>query len=582
MNKISIVLFAFLICSAFTSGFQIVQGSTIGVTWTKYSGNPFNLGASDVTEPWVIYSGSVFKMWYVGVASYSPFVCRIYCAVSTDGVNWAPQGVVLSEGEAGSWDDRVVSSPVVLFDGTTYRMWYIGVGGSASVYGMVGYATSSDGTNWTKLEGGPVLVPSGNGGWDDYNVGGLSVMFNGTHYMMWYGGQPGVDTQMRIGVATSVDGISWNKYLNNPILSPTSDWWEDRHVSPGPVIMNGSLYVMSYSGQGWSWPGNRVGIATSPDGFSWAEYEGNPVLDVGQPGSWDERTVSAHSIVRKDDNLLMWYTGANYDPAGHYSGIGLAISYSGERGPAINISSPENTTYTTNSVPLAFTIDVPTSWVGYSLDNQLNVTINGNTTINVEDGSHQIVVYANDASGIMGSSEIVTFAVDTTFHDIAVIGITLSKTVLGQGYSANITTTVSNLGNYTEAFIVDFYANATLIGKSASVTLPEGSSSNVVLTWNSAGYSKGVYTISAYAEPVPNEKDLADNNFTGSMIRVTVPGDVNGDFKVNCADLVKLLCSYGANPGSARWSPNCDINGDGKINCQDLAILLCHCGQHYL
>jgi hypothetical protein len=327
MNKISIVLFAFLICIAFTSGLQIVQGSTSAFTWTKYSGNPFNLGASDVTEPWVIYSGSVFKMWYVGVASYNPFMCRIYYAVSIDGVNWAPQGVILSEGEAGSWDDRVVSSPVVLFDGTTYRMWYIGVGGSASVYGMVGYATSSDGTSWTKHEGGPVLIPGGNGGWDDYNVGGLSVMFNGTHYMMCYGGQPGVDTQMRIGIATSVDGISWNKYPNNPILSPTSDWWEDRHVSPGPVIMNESHYIMSYSGQGGSWPGNRVGIATSPDGFSWTEYEGNPVLDVGQPGSWDERTVSAHSIVRKDDSLLMWYTGANYDPAGHYSGIGLATSY---------------------------------------------------------------------------------------------------------------------------------------------------------------------------------------------------------------------------------------------------------------
>jgi hypothetical protein len=37
----------------------------------------------------------------------------------------------------------------------------------------------------------------------------------------------------------------------------------------------------------------------------------------------------------------MYYTGANYDPAGHYSGIGLAISHLGERAPAMADIDPD-------------------------------------------------------------------------------------------------------------------------------------------------------------------------------------------------------------------------------------------------
>jgi len=43
--------------------------------------------------------------------------------------------------------------------------------------------------------------------------------------------------------------------------------------------------------------------------------------------------------------------------------------------PTISIVSPENKTYSVNNVSLAFVVDDPTSWVGYSLDGQANVTI---------------------------------------------------------------------------------------------------------------------------------------------------------------------------------------------------------------
>jgi len=66
---------------------------------------------------------------------------------------------------------------------------------------------------------------------------------------------------------------------------------------------------------------------------------------------------------------------------------------------------------------LTFETDEPTSWIGYSIDHQVNATLNGNTLTNVEDGFHQMVLYANDTSGNMGASEIVYFSVSSSLHD---------------------------------------------------------------------------------------------------------------------------------------------------------------------
>jgi predicted GH43/DUF377 family glycosyl hydrolase len=41
----------------------------------------------------------------------------------------------------------------------------------------------------------------------------------------------------------------------------------------------------------------------------WFKYNGNPVLDVGPPGSWDETSVFAPRIVLVGDTLKMWFTG---------------------------------------------------------------------------------------------------------------------------------------------------------------------------------------------------------------------------------------------------------------------------------
>jgi hypothetical protein len=105
--------------------------------------------------------------------------------------------------------------------------------------------------------------------------------------------------------------------------------------------------------------------------------------------------------------------------------------------PAISILSLNNkTTYESSNLPLNFSVSKPASWVGYSLDGEDNVTINGNITITgLSAGLHNITVYAKDANGNIGASEMITFTVALASFPTgpAVIAVAVSATVVCAG-----------------------------------------------------------------------------------------------------------------------------------------------------
>jgi hypothetical protein len=182
---------------------------------------------------------------------------------------------------------------------------------------------------------------------------------------------------------------------------------------------------------------------------------------------------------------------------------------------------------------------------------------------------------------------VYAFGASNFIHDVATVNLTSTKTVMCQGYCGNLTVTAQNRGDFTETFNVTAYANTTNIA-SQNVTLSSGNTTTLTFTWNATGFAYGNYTISAYAWPVPSETDTSNNNFTGGVVKVTIPGDINGDFKVSLADLVLLANAYGTTPASGgkpgvlgAWNPNADINGDGKVSLADLVIMANHYGQHY-
>jgi predicted GH43/DUF377 family glycosyl hydrolase len=284
--------------------------------WTKYEGNPV-LGPG-LPGTWndislgpvsILFDGSTYHLWYGGLdGSY----VRIGYATSEDGKSWTPyaENPVLDVGEEGGWEDEWVVKPYVLFDGDTYHMWYTGYNGTNA---RIGYATSPDRVTWTKDEGNPVMDKGSAGSWEFVGVESPCIIFDGSTYHMWYNGW---DTQdiFQIGYATSTDRVTWTKYENNPILKvgPSGSWDYPRVDAP-EVFFDGTKYHMWYDG--YNGTNGRIGYATSLDGLSWTPYVGNPVLDLGEAESWDSQWVGfCRVLFNTADSLYnMWYLGSDED-----------------------------------------------------------------------------------------------------------------------------------------------------------------------------------------------------------------------------------------------------------------------------
>jgi hypothetical protein len=191
--------------------------------------------------------------------------------------------------------------------------------------------------------------------------------------------------------------------------------------------------------------------------------------------------------------------------------------------PVIHLLSPENTTYRTESVPLIFTVDERTSWMGYSLNNLQNVSITGNTTLTgLANGSYSITVYANDTSGNVGSSEKVYFTI-LIVHDVAVIDVQCSSAEVHVGQIVNITVLVQNEGIVTETFNTTAYYNETIIQTQTVTNLAPDTQTILTLSWNTTDVAPDTYIIKAIASTVEGETDTADNTKVDGTVKIVKP-----------------------------------------------------------
>jgi hypothetical protein len=101
-----------------------------------------------------------------------------------------------------------------------------------------------------------------------------------------------------------------------------------------------------------------------------------------------------------------WYaTNERYMPFGY-----------GTVPPEIAVVSPENATYASGNISLAFAVNKPASWIGYSIDGEDNVTVTGNATLTgLTSGLHNVTVYARDEFENTGASETIIFNIQEPF-----------------------------------------------------------------------------------------------------------------------------------------------------------------------
>lgn len=147
-------------------------------------------------------------------------------------------------------------------------------------------------------------------------------------------------------------------------------------------------------------------------------------------------------------------------------------------------------------------------------------------TYNVAEDYYQIIAHAeldNDATPLDNTyvDGVVHVKQPVMIHDVAVSNVSTQSTTVRVGETVDVHVTVRNLGNYTETFTVTAYCNQTVIGTQTVNNLPADTEKTLIYKWSLQNIEEGNYTLSARADPVPEEYNLQNNLYIDGTVQVT-------------------------------------------------------------
>lgn len=281
-----------------------VQWGAAQTNWLDCINNPiFKMSNSSfdnfgVTSPHVIIEENKYKMWFHNQAT----IPSIGYAESPDGYNWTRPSSqpVINLGSSGTWDCGYIQpGPVINVDGQ-YWMYYSGSAVSGMESSRIGLAVSTDGIHWTK-RANPVLLNQS--GWESSVIASEVIKINNTFYLYYTGRQYPV---YKIGLATSSDGINWARHSGNPILS-ADQTWEGSGVFNPSVIKDGNRYVMVY-GNLYD-EKTALGMAVSEDGIHWTKENSNPFFTYNNTANHWINYIQYPCLRVKNNEWRIYYSG---------------------------------------------------------------------------------------------------------------------------------------------------------------------------------------------------------------------------------------------------------------------------------
>jgi predicted GH43/DUF377 family glycosyl hydrolase len=258
-------------------------------------------------------------IWLAGCARYSDFTLPAPPAGPPVEFRWEiREGPVVPRGDPGAWDASDVLNPSVIRHVGEYLNLYSGFDGKTW---HTGIASSTDGLTWSKQ--GLILSPDPStweGGYIAAN--GSALAWRGE---IWYWYQAG--SPPRIGLARSSDARQWRKEPAPVLdLGPRGSW-DERGLGDPYVIEAGGRLYMFYLGMDRA-RRQRLGVSRSDDGLHWTKLRSNPILELGDPGAFDENGLGEPAVWSGNSRYWMLYTGRD---RGELRRIGLAESRDGVR-----------------------------------------------------------------------------------------------------------------------------------------------------------------------------------------------------------------------------------------------------------
>lgn len=237
--------------------------------------------------------------WLMFYSIFDADVWKLAQSPSPDGKNWAIPRYVLSP-YGDNWEtSQLIGGSVLRRDG---RLWLWYQGGKRR---QVGTASSGEGRFWRK-DAEPVLLPGQEKEWDAGGVGSPTVIQSGSQFYMYYVGR-GTFGGTAIGAAVSSDGVRWKKLRTNPVLQPDPASPVDARGVDSPAVWSAhGQWWMLYTAAGAD-RRHTIALASSRDGIAWNK---KGTLIQGS-ADWNVPDVRDPCVVTEGGITQIWFAGGD-------------------------------------------------------------------------------------------------------------------------------------------------------------------------------------------------------------------------------------------------------------------------------
>ncbi len=250
----------------------------------------------------VAYHDGTFHMIFNSFTQW-PGLVQFGYLTSTDGINWqaAQDEPLFTSDDIPFVRQGADVSSLVVDDNSQWTLYFHTVN-EGSLAAVIGRATAETPLGPWTIDPQPVLSSGERGEWDGNGIAWPSVVKTDEGYAMYFAGTNNRRVT-RIGLATSADGITWEKYndpatedaefaSSDPVLAATQEW-EEGSIDRMRVVNTPEGFIMIYQGG----PLVHRGLAFSNDGIQWTTHPDNPIITSDDfpifGTTWDTNLVYA-------------------------------------------------------------------------------------------------------------------------------------------------------------------------------------------------------------------------------------------------------------------------------------------------
>ncbi len=200
-----------------------------------------------------------------------------------------PGPVFSGNPDTNAWDHHIRERGYILLEDSIYHLWYTGYHHDGDSM-KLGYATSRDGIHWRRCSDRPLF--------DSVWTEDMMVIKDGNTYQMFAEGRNDVAHRL-----VSTDKIHWTEQGSLRIISQNADSWIPGPYGTPSVIKENNTWYLFYERND-----SAIWLASSQDLQTFKNVQDEPVIKKG-PDPYDAHGLAANQIVKIDGTYYCYYHG---------------------------------------------------------------------------------------------------------------------------------------------------------------------------------------------------------------------------------------------------------------------------------